>query len=116
MWRGTPSLAKICFGFSGRLGRPKCPRRPLVLAPSERKSPLEGVGEASYGSRVCADAGGPECESTAAGTAAPEIGRRTDMNRIRDQGQVFDSHPFQGGLTTAQIRNRKQVATIIQGN
>ena len=28
----------------------------------------------------------------------------------------WTAHPFQGGLTTAQVHNRKQVAIIIQGN
>ena len=39
-WHGSPSLAEGCFGFSGCLGRPKCPcsRCPLVLALAVRKS------------------------------------------------------------------------------
>jgi hypothetical protein len=40
-WPGNPSLAEAYFGFSGRIGRPKCPRRPLVPAPAERKSRAE---------------------------------------------------------------------------
>ena len=55
--RGSLFLAEGCFGISGCLGRPKCPRCPLVLALAVRKSleKLPSLYRISWLSVTCVD-------------------------------------------------------------